>query len=425
MHTTARHLASATPGALRRVLTASLHRRVALAAGLALLGCGDDGGAVERDAATDASTVDAIDGGPDAPTGPTFAGTISLLETQVLAPGNTGALFGQGLTATVVFTSSESVPRPLMEEMAGSTLGCKAWLFTPAEATAATVGQDEGPVQVTATAGTSPPTLPRCVFTDGVGYSCPYPETSSTGGTIAIVTAGQTASLTDLDVNFVVTNTTNAFVRITGAARPANNGVFPVVGRPNANAITYANPAAVAETLPATAAHVNLAAAGPSAGVADPGFLADDVALSFVHTGGGAGHFDNFTAATPGTVGADFVLPVAEAAELNALPAGGAGFTIDCGAGCGGAAASIVNLVTTDAPVTGLSPFAMPPPVTRRVQVRCVALTAAVTVPPAYAQLLSGATRIQASFIRPALLNGAPASITAIGGHALVGYTTR
>ena len=48
-------------------------------------------------------------------------------------------------------------------------------------------------------------------------------------------------------------------VSITGAGMSANNGLFPIVARPAANTIVYANPAARAETLPAAATHVNLA----------------------------------------------------------------------------------------------------------------------------------------------------------------------
>ncbi|HVV85174.1 MAG TPA: hypothetical protein VHE35_19065 [Kofleriaceae bacterium] len=403
---------------------------LALAAWPSLLAaCGDDGGG-PSDAAIDAPFVTPVDAPTDGPPPVTYGGTISLLETQLLAPGAAGTLYGEGLQVGIDFTSSELAPRPLMEEQAGSPLGCKAWQYAPAQAAAVAIGLDEGPVTITATAGTNRPTLPTCVHVADAGYVCPHASSTSGGGTIAIVAAGQTASLTDFDVTYTDASATDAYVTIRGAAHAANDGTFPIVGHPGASVIVYANPAAVAETLPATASHQDLAAAGPIPGVADPGFLADDVAVTFALAAGGDGHLPAFTATTaPGTVGDDFTIAAAEAAKLNAIPLTGAAFTIGCdAASCGTASGTVLDLVTTDAPVAGLSPFAMPPPVTHRIEVRCAMLGAtSITVGAAYAQLLagSGATRVQASFLRPALLTGGPASVNAIAGHALVGYTTR
>ena len=78
--------------------------------------------------------------------------------------------------------------------------------------------------------------------------------------------------------------------------------------------------------------------------------------------------------------------------------------------------------------LAGLSPFAMPLPTTKRVMIRCAAIgQTSVTVPAPYmaAIMTSGYRRIQATFMRPALMSGGPATVNALSGHAIVGFTNR
>lgn len=205
-------------------------------------------------------------------------------------------------------------------------------------------------------------------------------------------------------------------------------GAFPIVGRVAANTIVYANPEFEAETLPATATHVHLAGAGPTPMIEDPGYLADDAAASFALAPGGGNHFAAFTAAAS-NVGDDFTMTEAELAKLTAVPVDGSAFTVTCdGGSCGAAAGSLLLLVTTDTSTAGMSPFAMPLPTTKRVMIRCAAIgQTSVTVPAAYmaAIMTSGYRRIQATFMRPALMTGGPASVNALSGHAIVGFTNR
>ena len=219
------------------------------------VGCGDDdGGNNPVDArVVDAQPTDAAD--IDA-TPVTYSGTLTLLEAQVLNPGNSGTLFGQGLQASIVFTASDQVPPPVMEEQPGAPFGCKAWEFTPAQAAAASIGIDEGAVQMASATGLTPMNFPACTYQAGAGYICPHTNTLSTGGTIG-AGAGGTMTLTDADVTYNANNTTNRYVSISGATNAANNGVFPIVGAPAGNTIVYVNPAGVAEELPATAAHIS------------------------------------------------------------------------------------------------------------------------------------------------------------------------
>jgi hypothetical protein len=405
-------------------------------ASLALVACGDNLG-TGVDSGGGGGDGGSIDAETDAPP-PTFSGTISLLEAQVLAPGSTGAQFGQGVQASIAFTSSAQVPGPVMEEQAGSPFGCKVFEYNVAQSAAATVGVDEGPVTFTLAAGAGQHPIPTCTHRANVGYTCPHANTAGTGGTIDAITQGQgagTATLTVTGTPFNAMNTDGKYVNITGAAMATNNGTFPILGSSANNVITYANPVAVDETLPAAATRVNLGGVGPIPGETDDGFLVDNNTASFAHTMGGGGHFADFTMTTgAGTIGDDFDLANTEAAKLNAVPRDGLAFSVTCSAAecpVGSASGTILQLVTTDAPVPALPSlfFVMPQPMTKRVIVRCAALQGntagqTITVPAPYMAriMTAGATRIQASFIRPQLMGSDP--VTAISGHAIVGFTT-
>lgn len=408
-------------------------KRFACLSFILVAACGDDGGT-----AIDAANIDAaVDAAVDAPidAAPTvYGGTFTALETTLLNPtGAATPIFGQGLQIGISFSDSVTGVAATMEEQPGSPLGCKLFNFNRAQAIQSSVGNNEGDVTVAITGGTNPqtpPNVPVCKFTANVGYTCAFNMTAGAGGTIAVAVPGQAGSLTVAAPGaFNDGNSLGSYVSITGATNAANNGTFPIIQRPAANIIVYGNPAAAAETLPAAATHVNLAGIGPIPGKADPGFLADDSAASFTLAPGGGNHFQVFTAMTA-NVGDDFTLSAAEQAKLNALPTNGAAFTIDCAAGggtCGTASGALLNIVTTDT-APGASPFAMPLPTTKRVQIRCAAIGRTdITVPAAYmaAIMTSGFTRIQTTYMRPALMSGGPATVNALGGHAIVGFTNR
>jgi hypothetical protein len=313
--------------------------------------------------------------------------------------------------------------------MPTSNLGCKAWEYTPAQAAAAAGGADEGSIGFTLN-GTNQPTVPSCTFTAGTGYACPELTTASTGGVIAAGPQQGLASITDADNAFTASDSNGRYIKISGATNAANNGVFPIVTRASGQTLIYANPAFVAETIPATGSHVNVYGVGPIPSAADPGFLSDDLTANVVLTAGGGNHFTTFTSTTGvGTIGDDFTLTTAELNKLNAIPKDGSAFTVTCDAAdcpTGSAAGTVLNIVTTDTATTGLSPFAMPAPTTKQVKIRCAVLgQTAITVPAAYSALImgSGSTRIQASFIRGALLGGGPESVSVVAGHAIVGFT--
>ncbi len=360
---------------------------------------------------------------------PLYGGTLDVYEAKVLAPGGAGGFDGQGIVARLRFTSRE-FPDAQMEEQPGTPAGCKVWRYTLAQAAIAMPGLDQGPLLIRAPAGGAP-LVPSCSFAPG-GYRCPELATESTGGAISagVGPFAGAAVLTDADVAYAAANSDDRYLEITGATTPANDGRFAIVGRVGADAIAYANPGFVAEALPATARHVNLGGVGPIPGVPDPGFLADDASVDLVHTVGGLGGIPAFTATLPtGSVGDSFALAPAELARLTAIPRDGAGFTIACAAAdCPTSAAAItqLELITTDAPTAGLPPSAMPPPVTQQIVLRCSVVGAsAVTVPPAYAAWLAtpGVTRIQATFLRASPMQTGQPDVSALIGHAIVGYS--
>ena len=420
-----------------------MKRFMLLSAFLMVAGCGDDDvtppvdmgpGPVDMNVADMPATDMATDMPADVDMGPpatTYSGSINVLEVDVLNPGTSGTSFGQGIQASITFHASTDLPPAVLEQNPTSALGCKAYEYTAAEAVIASLGRDEGPVQINAAAGTAAPTFPACVFMAGAGYVCPESSTGGTGGTIAAGTgpAAGLVTLTDLDTTFTAATTTNRYVSITGAATAANNGAFPILALIGMNTIAYGNPAFAAEVLPATATHVNLAAVGPTPSAADPGFLQNDNTMEFVLTPGGDMDLPAFTVTTgTNTVGDDFVLDMATLNRLNAIPMDGSAITIGCTAAtCGSASGMVVSITTTDAPTATLSAFAMPMPTTKRVVVQCAQLAAtSITIPAEYSALLmgSGATRVRTTVIRPTLMTSVTdEDVSAISGHAIVGFT--
>ncbi len=400
---------------------------LSMVAGIA--GCGED----------KPSTIDARPIRPDGPVvdappvAAVFGGTISLLEVSVLNPGTSGTAFGQGPSFSAVFNDVTALGTPVFDEIPGSTLGCKAWNLNAAQTAASLLGVDEGVVSITST-GTAPP-IPACTFGATTGYTCAATGTAGTGGTIAMGPQAGLATLTDADTMFNTNNVSGRYVKIAGATNAANNGAFPIVALGGPNTIVYANPAVVAEELPAAALHINIAAVGPIPSVPDPGFIADDAGITITHVAGGGNHIPAFTATTSASgVGDDFILDVAELNKLNAIPLDGSELKITCSAAqcpAGSATANTIQITTTDAPLSP-SPFSFPTPVTSSVRIQCAGLSlsagGSLTVPAAAMALLKNATgikRIRASFSRLDLMTGTqPANVSVFAGHTIIGFTT-
>lgn len=415
---------------------------------LALIGSGGATGSGSNSAGGNSGTSNGSNGGmgtgssTEAGTGSSanqiiYKGKVSLLETSVLNPGNSGTFYGQALDVAIVFLASTDLPSPTKEEQPNSVLGCKAWEYTPTQSLLAAKGKDEGQVQITVT-GSSPPSFPTCNFDSNYGYLCKENATFDTGGVISNYGPG-TASFTDNDINFNASNSTGKYIRISGASNSTNNGSFPIVGLSGANTIIFSSNNFVAETLPPTATHYNVGGFSGNylnsngytiQSVTDPGFLNNNANAEFSLTSSGGNHFTSFTSTTnANNVGQEFYLDNLESRKLNAIPLDGTSFNFSCAPGScltGSASHSILNIETTDSSIAGMSPFAMPIPTIKKIIVRCETTSASITVPASYSALIqtSGATRIRTTFMRVREMTGGLSNVRSISGHALVGHTS-
>jgi hypothetical protein len=357
------------------------------------------------------------------------AGTFSVLDAELIVRNgsNQPVPFASGPSIRMNFVDPTELGAPVVDTTNGTVFGCKVFEYTPAQF-AASLGHDFGAMQVTT--GDGSPVFPPCIFVPNAGYVCPDTATASTAGVIGPGPATGVFTLTDLDVTYSAA-VLGRYVQISGATTASNNGAFPIVGFNGAapNTIAYANPFAVAETLPATGASVTVGGAGPIPQVAEGTFIEDDESYSLTFTSS-----DQTLASFTGTVGDaanHFNLDAASRALLTQPPPTGEAFTLRCddGGACGGdGIASVLNIQTTDAPVNPASPFSMPPPVTKAVLIRCTSAIGGteVTIPADVSDRLrlSGATRIQSTFARAQLITLTPAnnSLTYIAGTSEVGF---
>lgn len=423
----------------------------------------DDTDAVQIDAPNpDASPDAAIDAMPPPP----YSATVSITETAILNPGTANTVMGQGIVILPTYSETATAVPPVFDQMPGTPFGCKVFEYdTPAEV-ATVIGVNEGAVQVTIdnppianppAPGAEDPPFPPCVFQAGAGYLCPdlgssqaltvtnsvnLTMLSAQASMLTVVAGSATFDLVDI----------GRYVKFSGTGIPsldASVAAFPIVATGTAcMAVIGANCTAsqaviglgLTATVPVTAGMLStLAGAGPLPGRIDPGHLDNAATVSITAVGnaaGGGNHIGNWTMTTG--AGDDFTVTDAIANLMRNIPLDGSAFTIECDAtgtpsNCGSSVGTVLNIVTTNGSLTGItSPFAMPPPDgtnPKRVNIRCAAIgPTSITVPAqASAYLMtSGATRIQTTLIRANLGTATPANpaILPIAGHALVGFTT-
>lgn len=411
------------------MMVAMRELKLALFSLVTVAACG--GGGDHPDARINIDGPPRVDGAPDAAgidaAPSSFTGTISISEVHIQGFPQ----LGQGMNIDMKFAPDGTAP--VFDDSPGLPTGCKVWVYDAAEANG--VGNDEGAVTITATDGQ--PLIPPCTFIPGQGYLCI--GAVGTGG--AIGPGGGPGQYTY--TNTAITNQDNEVGRylvLTGAATAQNNGAFPIVAAPAPNTVVFINPTpgAGAEVLPAGATFTTIAGAGPIPG--NPGSLDDDDELAVTLTQGGDGDFETFTknfSAAIGGVGDDFTLDTASQGLMTAIPTDGSAFTLGCdgagGAGCGSGTAigSLVAISTTDTPTAGLAPYSMPPVTTTQTYLRCSIIGSGhVDVPAAASAYLmsSGATRIQATFLRANLQTAGNtgqvvANTNIVAGHTYAGFT--
>lgn len=332
---------------------------------------------------------------------------------------------GHGLTVQVLFTASRP---PAYEQMPGEIEGCRAWVYDMQDNPPPAL-TDQGVITI---AGLEGGPL-ACRFA-GSGYVCP----TSTGAGQASVAPGQTgtAAYTIEGATFSAADV-GRYLRITGAGSAKNQGAFPIVAVGSSTTAIVVNQGAVEEAF--AAEYTVLAGAGPVPNnPVDPIEGGDEVVVGI--SPGGEMAFD-FADSAPIVAGEAFTPDTASAAALVAVPLDGSPLTLGCGGpggNCGPAQATVVRLTSTDGDVEGASPFAMPPPARRQVEIQCVALggDGTLTIPAEAMKLLQEAHQVSPiSRIRTALMregwaaptNAAslpPNITTLLVGHGLLGFTS-
>jgi hypothetical protein len=398
--------------------------------------CNGDGDGDPVDAAAvDAEVADAAIDAPPA----LRTATITIVEGAVLAPAPAPAntIVAQGIQLGVNFTDPATAVQPILDTSPGTLFGCKVTELTPAQIAAA-AGVDEGSVTFTVENGGAPanPIFPPCGFVPGgVGYVCPDPASSQAVTAVDSVRLDQVNAQMSLLTVAAGSATFDAadvgrHIRLSGTGSPfdAPHAVMPIVGLgASQRQVFLGAPVPVSVTL-VSGMLTTLAGAGPQPGLPDPGRLVDSASATAVLTPGGGNHFPP-TTITYANVGDDFTMNAASADLMRTIPTDGTDFSIGCDT-CGTSIGTVLTITTTDGSVAGLPPTAMPAPMTKRVIVRCAEVGATTITVPANVSgeiASSGATRIQATFVRATFGTPNPANpglSGVIAGHALIGFTT-
>jgi hypothetical protein len=401
-----------------RLRTRAFAHGLALTA-LALGGCpmGDDG--------DDQATPDAALPSPDAARpASTHVGLISVQDMQLAdAPQ-----LGHGMTVTAFLTPAGRAPD--IELRTDDWNGCQGWSYAVDAGDPPPATTDEGGLAVH---GTSEPIPDDCVFRAGA-YMCPIASGTATAAGVAPMAGG--AAVYQLPGGAFTSDAAGRYLEVSGAANATNAGRFPIVAVAGPTTVVVGNPAAVAESAFA-AAYTVLAGVGPVPNnPRDP--IADGERVTFGMTPGGGGHFD--FPDTEVVAGGAFRPDDATLALLRDLPIGDDAITLRCdGAGgdCGVADATLMLLRTSDGDTAGISPFALPPPSHRHVEIVCAVTggDGSITIPAEAMALVAAAhaaspiTRIRLAYMHDGVAlarNPYPAAenLVRIGlGHGYIGFT--
>ena len=366
---------------------------------------------------------------PDAATAaPTAIGIISIQDQALHGVPEAG----HGLSVRADFSAPPRAPD--FDELPGELTGCKAWLYDVQDDPPPAVAGDQGRITVSGTGAAVPD---GCVFDGVAGYTCPV----ASGSAVTTVTPMEApAALYDLSGVALTGDDVGRQLRIAGdGARPANDGAFPILAVPGPSSAVVANAAAAAGEF--SADYTVVAGAG-AAGIPfdseqDP--VGDDDQVVIGIEPGGEMEFD-FPDTAPIDAGDAFTLDAASDAILSAIPIDGAPFSLGCsgeGGSCGEAFASIVQLETTDGDTGGISRFALPAAVDKKVVISCATLGASgrVELPAGATELLRAAgeatpiTRVRVAFMRDGFqlaTNSPPLPanpVRVVAGHQIVGFT--
>ncbi|WP_437734856.1 hypothetical protein [Sorangium sp. So ce1335] len=382
---------------------------------------GGDGGASSSSSASSSSGVSEGDGGAGSGLAPTHGGLVSIQDISIAGAPQAG----HGLSVQVLFTAAKP---PSYEESPGQPTGCKGWVHDAQDSPPPPL-TDQGVITISGLAGGPI----ACRFQNG-SYVCPTHDgsgqtsvTAGETGTAAYAVGGAMFSAADV----------GRTLRVDGAAVGGNNGAFPIVAVESSDVAIVVNPNATDEAF--VASYTVLAGVGPVPGnPSDPIASGDEIVVG-IEPGGSMA----FTVPDLGPVAAGeaFALDEASLTLLGAVPLDGAPMTLGCGGqgeSCGAAQGTIVRITSTDGDIQGASPFAMPPPADKQVEIQCIALggDGSITVPAEAMQLLQEAhqatsiTRIRTAFMREGVASATntapepPNTVHALVGHGILGFTS-
>lgn len=384
-------------------------RKVVLFAALATTGCP----AAEDD---DDKTVAAGGTGGQSAVTATHSGIVSIQD--LLLQGVPQA--GHGLSVTLLFTETR---KPLID-----AAGCKAWLFDVDDKPAPPL-TDQGVITIDGVdAGPY-----ACSFDHDLGYICP---TSIGFGVVKVNVTSPGAPSYTIDGAAFSAADVGRYLRVHGAMTAGNDGAFPIVALSSPDTVVVANAVAAAESFDSE--YTVLAGSGPVPNNPTHPFGAGgDVTVAI--TPGGEEAFD-FPEVGPIAPGGAFVLDSPSALAISAVPLDGSPFSLSCtgeGGDCGTAGATLLRITTTDGDTSGISPFAMPKPVNKHLEIQCASLEGAgqSALPAEIMGLLAlvhaaaPVTRIRTTFMRDGIgiaINtppNAPNQVIVAVGHGVVGFT--
>jgi hypothetical protein len=376
-----------------------LMRGVVLLAALATTGCP---GAEDDDG-----------GGTVTPTTTTHTGIISIQDVSLQGVPQAR----HGLSVNVLFTERRA---PVFESEPGVATGCKAWVYDVANDPAPPL-TDQGVITIDGLADGPY----ACTFDADSGYICP---TSVGFGAVSVnVPAAGSASYTIEGAAFSASDV-GRYLRVNGAMTKTNDGAFPIVAVTSPDTVLVANAVASAESFDSE--YTVLAGGGPVPNnPSSPFALGSDVNVSIAP--GGQKAFD-FPEVGPIVPGGTFELDSASAAAISAVPLDGSSFSLGCG-DCGAAEATLLRITTSDGDTTGLSPFAMPKPSKKHMEIQCANLggDGTITLPAPILGLLAlvnadaPVTRVRTAYMREGIgTAGAPNPVIVAVGHGVLGFTS-
>jgi hypothetical protein len=346
-------------------------------------------------------------------------------ELDTIGIGASASTSPRGLGISINFNKTALAVPPVLDTQPGSFYGCKVWQETPAQA--GDTGLDEGTVAFYPV--TTTPVIPPCKYVGGTGYLCR--SQTGTGGMIAGDVSGRRGIFfTDSQLN-ATTDLVGQY--LSGASY--SPFVIIMVMSPS-TVLLETNQSVPDQTLSDTITWSTYAGGGiaaPGGTTFVPPYFPAGEHMMVMLTPSGDNEVPSFSETINGNgIGDAFMLDTASQGTIHAIPTNGTAFTLGCdgsGGTCGNADVSTVLIQTTDSALFDPNSLPFDPPINNlRVVARCATAGAGhITIPANVDAYLasSGATWIQATFLRSAIRSGTASGAhhDVLAGHGIAGFT--